>query len=443
MLHSLGRHLTRGIMVLALVAMAPMAHAVGLLRDAGMERALQELARPILNAAGLSPSQVRILVVNSDTLNAFVVDQRAIFLHAGLIMRLKTPEQLQAVIAHEAAHIANGHIARRAANVRNASRSAAIGLILGAAAGVAGGNPALAGGAAVGSAGSAQRVLLGHTRAEEASADQSSIRLLLAAGIDPKGALEVLDIFRGQEALSVSRQDPYSRSHPLTSDRYRAVQALVNANPRTPANRDAAVYWFARAQGILTGFKRAPSWTLNRAKGKGDVDTMRRAIAYHRQPNKTKAIREVNALVSARPNDPYYRDLQGQILLESREFSAAIQAYRNAVNLAPNDALILGAYGRALLAPNTPRNNAEALRVLIKARGFDGRDSRILRDLGLAHARAGNNGLAALAGAERAALVGRRDNAVTLARRASGLLPRGSAGWQRAQDILQTAERLR
>ena len=415
------------------------ASAVSLLRDAGMERALGELARPILNAAGLSPGRVRILVVDEDSLNAFVVDGNAIYLHSGLILRLGRAEQLQAVIAHEAAHIANGHISRRMANMRAASRAAALGIALAAAAGAAGADGQAVAGIAAGTAGSAQRVFLGHTRAEEASADQSAIRYLLRAGIDTRGALEVVDLFRGQEALSASRQDPYSRTHPLTSDRYRTLEALVDANPGGTGG-DEADYWFARAKGVLSGFKRAPAWTLRRATGSSDVERMRRAIALHRNADSAAAIKEVTALVNLRPQDPYFRDLQGQILLESRQFGPAVQAYARAVQLAPNDAIILGSYGRALLAQNTAASNRQALDVLVKARGRDGRDARILRDLGLAYARAGNNGMAALSGAERAALRGRISDAGTLARRAAGLLPRGSAGWQRAQDIIRTAE---
>ena len=42
---------------------------------------------------------------DDDHLNAFVIDRRHIFLHSGLILRSKTPEMLQSVIAHEAAHM--------------------------------------------------------------------------------------------------------------------------------------------------------------------------------------------------------------------------------------------------------------------------------------------------------------------------------------------------
>ena len=50
-----------------------------------------------------------ILIVDDRSLNAFGVDRHHIFLHSGLIMKMDTSEMFQSVIAHEAAHVTNGH----------------------------------------------------------------------------------------------------------------------------------------------------------------------------------------------------------------------------------------------------------------------------------------------------------------------------------------------
>ena len=64
----------------------------------------------------------------------------------------------------------------------------------------------------------------------------------------------------------------------------------------------------------------------------------------------------------------------------------------------------------------------------------------MMRDLAVAYARTGNPGMASLATAERYALLGRFEDAGIHAKRAVGLLPRGSAGWNRAQDVLDAAK---
>lgn len=422
----------------AIIATGP-ARAAQLLRDADIEYALKQLGAPILRAAGLSPNQVRIFLINDNSLNAFVVDTQHIFIHSGLLSKLDSASQLQAVIAHEAAHISNGHISRRMGNLRSARTAANLGLVLAAAAAAAGSGQAAAG-IAIGAQSSALRSFLAHTRAEEASADISSVRYMLRAGVDPKGAIEVQELFRGQVALAESRQDPYMRSHPLTRDRLRALNGLVaSASARTEPD-PAANYWFARAQGKLTAFTRAPSWTLRRADGSGsaDIAQMRKAVAYHRQSDLRRALSNIDAAIGSRPNDPFLRELKGQILLESRRASDAVAVYSAAARLAPREPLILGGLGRAHLAAG---NAGEALRVLETARGRDFRDTRILRDLAVAYAKTGNTAMASLVTAERYALQGRLKDASIHAKRAEGVLARGSGPWKRAQDVLDAAQR--
>ncbi|MEM7320876.1 MAG: M48 family metalloprotease, partial [Pseudomonadota bacterium] len=191
------------------------ATSLNLLRDPDIENGLRELSFPILRAAGLNPRRIKILLVDDRRFNAFVVDHNAIFLHYGLILKVDRADILQAVIAHEAAHIANGHIARRMQNLKNAQSVAGFGIALGILAAAAGSGEAAAG-ITQGTASSALRSFLSHTRAEESAADRSAASFLRASGISPKGLVDLHRAFRGQELLSPEQQDVYMRSHPLS-----------------------------------------------------------------------------------------------------------------------------------------------------------------------------------------------------------------------------------
>ncbi|MHA6324132.1 M48 family metalloprotease [Roseivivax sp. CAU 1753] len=420
---------------LAFVAAGP-ARAISVLRDADIEYALRELAKPIFAAAGLSPSNVQVLLVDDPGLNAFVADNSHILIHSGMILKLDSARALQAVLAHEAAHIANGHISRRVANMRNARTAVGLGLIL---SGLAATQNAEAGlGLAIGTQSSVLRNFLAHTRAEEAAADQSSVRYLVRAGIDPGGAVEVMEIFRGQEALSVARQDPYMLTHPLSRDRLRALQGFANAYGKDIPRDPGAEYWFQRAKGKLSAFQRNPAWTLRRAGDSGaqDIRLMREAVAHHKRADLSKALAAIDGALRLRPNDPFLLDLKGQILLESRQAKAAVATYQQAVRFAGGNALIQGGLGRALLAAGQPK---AALQALDRARSRDGQDPRVLRDLAVAYAQTGQTGLASVATAERYALQGRLKDAALHAERAMALLPRGSAAWRRAEDVAITA----
>ncbi|MFD1341762.1 M48 family metalloprotease [Litorisediminicola beolgyonensis] len=423
------------------VAGALPARAVTLLRDADIEYALGELAEPVLRAAGLSPGSVKVLLVDDGALNAFVADSRHILIHSGLVLKLETARSLQAVIAHEAAHIANGHFTRRAANMRNARTAAGLGAVLAAVAAASGQTEAAVGiGAGAGSA--AARNFLAHTRAEESAADQSGIRYMQRAGIDPEGAAEVLRIFRGQEALSAARQDPYLLTHPLTRDRLRAVEGFAAAARGSYPPDGTAAYWFARAKGKLSAFQRAPKWTLRRVSEgpTRDIALMREAVARHRQSDLRGALKAIDGALALRPSDPFLMDLKGQILLENRQAGAAAQVYSAASSRAPGNALIRGGLGRALLAAGDFKG---ALVALEGARDRDAQDGRVLRDLAVAYAKTGQMGLASVVTAERYALQGRMRDAGVHATRALGLLPRGSPAWNRADDVLRAAERTR
>ena len=230
------------------------------------------------------------------------------------------------------------------------------------------------------------------------------------------------------------------RTHPLSRDRLRALQGLVAGASAEAKPDPAAAYWFARAKGKLSAFTRAPAWTLRRADESlsPDIAQMRKAVAYHRQSNLGRAISNIDAAISARPNDPFLRELKGQILLESRRASDAVKVYSAAARLAPREPLILGGLGRAQLAAGNPQ---EAIKTLEAARGRDFSDTRILRDLATAYAKIGQNAMASLVTAERYAVQGRFKDAAIHATRAEGALPRGSGPWQRAQDVLSAAQR--
>lgn len=415
------------------------ARAISLIRDPDIEHSLNMLARPVLSAAGLGGS-VRILVVNDSSLNAFVIDQQHIFIHIGMLMKMENAGMLQAVISHEAAHITNGHISRRIANLGHARTAANLGLALAMAAAAASGSAEVGAGLALGANSAAQRSFLAHTRAEETSADKSGARYLGYAGIDPQSAVEVHKLFRGQELLNTSRQDPYTRSHPLTRDRIRSMEMFASTYKGKITSSEEADYWFTRAKAKAIAFKRAPNWTLRKIKKipYKDVALMAEAAAYHRLSKRKTALSKIDQAIDLRPDDAFYYELKGQILSESRQFKAALPAYHKATQLAPNNALCMAGYGHALLTAGQPN---QALPVLEAARSRDFRDLRLLRDLGAAYAKTGQNGMASLATAERYALQGRLGDASIHAKRASALLPQGSGAWRRAEDIVRAAKR--
>jgi len=437
-MRQLMKNLLAGSIALAIGLLPQLTAAAGLIRDAEIERTLKGMAGPIFQAAGYPPNGIDLYIINDRSLNAFVANGNNMFLHTGLLQTLETPEELLAVIAHETGHIAGGHQARRQINIRNARGPALLGVLVGIAAGVAGGGGA---GTAVlaGSQSVIQRTLLRYNRGEESAADQAALDYLARARVDPIGLLKLLGRFRGQEVFNLGNVDPFVQTHPLSAERMQLVERRVAeaAEREFPADPERD-YWHGRMRAKLIGFLDNPERVLDRLEGEAETEEVlyTKAVALYRLPAMSEAIAATDRLIALRPNDPFYIELKGQILFETGNADQAVPLYRQAVRLAPGEPLLEAGLGRALLSLNRPEADAEALEVLQNARRRDLGDAAALRALATAYSRAGDQGMAALATAERYALTGRIKDALLHARRAAAALPEGSPGWLRAQDIL-------
>lgn len=430
----------------ALVIGAGQATAQGLIRDAEIERTLSMLSNPIFEAAGLRPDTVDMFILNNRDLNAFVFGGQNMVFHTGLLTRLKTPEGLIGVIAHETGHITGNHLQRRQIAADSLRGPAAAGVLLAIIAAAASGQAEVGAAGALTTQSTAERLLLAFNRSEEAAADQAGATYMERAGVSPGGLLESLEIFRGQEVFSAGRRDPYVRTHPLSSERLALLRRRVDqSSARDGRVSDELRYWHARMRAKLSAFLDRPTRTLNAISAAGDPDseinTLRRAIALHRAPEPEAALAAVNDLLKIRPGDAYYHELKGQFLFESGRAADAVAPLRHAVSLAPDEALIRGALGRALLSLGDPASDKEALETLEAVRADVGADTAVLRDLALAYARAGDEGNAALATAERFLAQGGMKDSLRHARHAMAKLPRGGPAWLRADEIRSVAER--
>ena len=275
-----------------------------LIRNAEIEHTIQLYATPILQASGLNTEAVKVHIIRNNALNAFVAGGQRIFLFTGLLLRVETPNQLKGVIAHEIGHITGGHLARTQDAMQSASAVSIISMILGVAAIVAGGGQA---GAAILAGGqhAAQRSFLQYSRTQEGAADQAGLKYLTGSGQSGKGLLEFLDILGDQEALMSSRQDPYVRSHPISSDRVSSLEVRAKASPyHDRADSAEDIVRFKRMQAKLFGFLKSKTRTL-RKYPKPEVTVparYARAISYSQVPDFAKSLTEIDGLVADYPS---------------------------------------------------------------------------------------------------------------------------------------------
>ncbi|MCK0530622.1 M48 family metalloprotease [Sphingobium agri] len=420
---------------LALVAKPVMAQQI--LRDAETEAFMADMSGPLVSAAGMEPRNVQVLVLNDPEINAFVAGGQYVWVHSGLIAAADNVNQLQGVVAHELGHIEGGHIIRSSEGMKAATGITLLSLVLGAAAIAAGGAEA-----GMGILGMGQQAAMGKflafSRAQESSADLAGARYLSKAGLSGKGSLEFFKKLQNQEyRLAIPQEDSYGRTHPLSGERINVLREVYTVDPAWDRPVDPKLEArFERIKAKLVGFVSEPTQTLIKypESDQSLPAHYARAYAWHKSAYPDKAIAEVNALLAAQPHDPYFLELKGQVLLESGRPADAIPPLREAVQLTQQP-LIATMLGHALIATEDDKNFAEAEQVLRNAVARDRENPFAWYQLGVVYERRGDTPRAALATAERYALMGQDQMALRSADAAMQALKPGTVDYLRAQDI--------
>ena len=414
--------------------------AQSILRDAETEQLLQDLAAPLVEVSELEDPTVEMVLVNDPSINAFVAGGQRIYIHTGLIEAADTANEVQGVIAHELGHITGGHISRRGEGAKGATNISLLSLLAGVGAALAG-----AGEAAMAAISLGQRAALGkflaYTRGEESSADAAGARYLSEAGISGRGSLEFFGKLQNQAFRYGYRQDDeaeFTRTHPLTGDRIARLREAYEADPAWDNSEDADLQRrFVRMKAKLSGYLNKPGRTLA-AYPPSDTSVparVARAYAYHQGAEVEKALAETKALVALDPQDPYFLELEGQVLLESGRPAEALAPLRRATELSRSHPLIAASFGHALIATEDPVNYAEAEDVLRASVSRDRLNPFAWHQLGQVYAAAGDIPRARLASAEQQVMSRRYAEALRSAQAAEASLPVGSPDWIRAQDI--------
>lgn len=415
-----------------------------IVRDTEIEQLLRDYAQPILKAAGLAQQNVKVVVLNDRSFNAFVMDGRHIFINAGALFDAKTPNEIIGVFAHETGHLAGGHLLKLREQLATAQTASIVALLLGVGAAVAG-SRAGSGGGNIGAAAimapqsAIQRSLLAYVRTQEDSADHAGAKFLSASGQSGRGMLELFKRLSNESLFNSRNVDPYLQSHPMPAERVAALDTLVRASPyfdrKDPAELQAR-HDLMRAK--LSGFLERPD-TVARRYPLGDNSLparYARAISAYRHSDLRLATAQIDGLIQSQPGNPYFYELKGQALLEGGRPAEAVAPLRQATQLSHNAPLVQIMLAQALIATNNPKVAEEAVALLRTALMREPEAPEAYTQLAMAYGRKGDLAQADLASAQAAFSRGDMMTARQLATRAKTRLPIGSPAWVRADDIV-------
>ena len=445
MTRSLPRRIGQALAATLALVLAPVpAAAQSVLRDAETEAFFQDMAAPIVAAAGFNPRAIDLVLLNDPSINAIVAGGQAVYIHSGLISAADNAQEVQGVFAHELGHITGGHVIRGDEGGKPATGITILSLLLGAAAAAAG-----SGDAGIGILMAGQQAALGKylafSRAQESSADAASVQFLSKAGISGKGSVDFFKKLQNLEFRYGFKRDAdaeFYSTHPMTADRLTTLQDSFSQDPAWNAPADPALQVrFLRVKAKLVGYLAEPAATLAAyPEWMQDAPAhLARAYAFHKEALMDKALAETDALLKMDPNDPYALELMGQVLLESGRPKDAIEPLRRATELTRNTPLIATTLGHALLATEDKANFPEAERVLKTAVARDRDNPFAWYQLGVVYEAQGDIPRARLASAEQQLGELQLPEALRSAEAAEAALPKGSPDWLRAQDIAMSS----
>jgi Zn-dependent protease with chaperone function len=157
---------------------------------------------------------LRFHLVESDQVNAFAMPGGDIVVFSGIVDGMEHPEQLAALLAHEATHVDERHSMRMM--VRQMAGYLFLSLLVGDV------NALI--GLLAENADNLRN--LSYSRNLETDADQHGMERMQAAGVDPAGMVQLLELLE-REAADMPEEMTFLSSHPLTKHRIEKARALA------------------------------------------------------------------------------------------------------------------------------------------------------------------------------------------------------------------------
>ncbi len=185
-------------------------------------RAIEEIMTALISPLPDNPYTFQVIVVNNPMVNALAAPGGYILVFRGLLEKTGSAEELAGVLAHEVQHVLRRHA------TRGILERASTGIILAALTGDA------SGAMAYGLESARTLGLLRYSRLNEEEADLEGMRMLLAAGIDPKGMIAFFETLK-KEGAELPAGLKYLSTHPSTQDRIERLKLLAAKSPSRPA----------------------------------------------------------------------------------------------------------------------------------------------------------------------------------------------------------------
>ncbi len=328
-------------------------------------------------------------VMDDRLINAFALPGGFIGVHTGLMATAQTESELAAVIAHEIAHVTQGHIARLVANQQQAQVGSIVAMALALLA--ARSNPQLAQGAIIGAQAAVVQSQLNFTRDMERDADRVGLSILERSGFDVRGMSSFFERLQRATRSFETSAPAYLRTHPVTTERIADALNRIDTLPYRQV-RDDPEFQFVRTRLLaMQGTPREAVQTFDNGLRQGAYinEAAQRFGLVHalmRTRDYARAQKELRALRPIAPRLPMIDALEGDLLVVAGNLKGAAAFYQAALIEHPRYRALVYDYADLLIRTGQPR---EALRIASDALQYYPSDHRLFFIQARAHAELG------------------------------------------------------
>jgi len=191
-----------------------------IIEDAEINRYINVLGDSIAKLSDDRNLDWHFFVVDSKEVNAFALPGGYIYVNRGLIERADQLDELAGVLGHEIGHVTNRHTVKLMEKEQTANVGVTLGCILTKVC------ESQATGALVNVAGGA--LFAKFSRDDETEADESGVRYVTRAGIDPRGIPQMFEKLLRERGSQPSAVAAWFSTHPLEEDRIADTQSMID-----------------------------------------------------------------------------------------------------------------------------------------------------------------------------------------------------------------------
>jgi predicted Zn-dependent protease len=165
---------------------------------------------------------ISVRIIRNPLLNAFAFPNGVVYVHTGILARMENEAQLAALLGHEMTHVTHRHSIESIRSVKNVRAVLATLQVAGMPFGVYGDLASL-----VGEVG-ARAAVSGYSRDHEREADREGLRVMVAAGYDPREAPKLFEHMKRDVEEDGDRKEPFFfGSHPKLEERIASYHTLL------------------------------------------------------------------------------------------------------------------------------------------------------------------------------------------------------------------------